>query len=386
MRSIALLLCLVLLTGCARSPVETTPETIPETSITSAPATAPETSHATEETSLPPDPVGELLSAMTIQERVGQLFLIRCDADTVLRDIGAYHPGGILFFGQDFESQTPVLFRQTVADYQAAASVPMLLAVDEEGGTVTRISQFPAFRDSRFPSPRTAYSRGGMEGALDNEEDICRFLSDLGLNVNLGPVCDISTSPEAFMYRRSLGQDAETTAVFASGTVGLMRRYQIGSVLKHFPGYGNNSDTHTGIAVDDRSLDTLEGTDLRPFAAGIEAGCGAILVSHTIVNALDAELPASLSPAVHSYLREVMGFDGVILTDDLYMEAITDAYGAGEAAVMAVQAGNDLLCATDYGIQYEAVLAAALDGRIDYDSLNASVRRVLEWKMELGLL
>lgn len=158
MRSITLLLCLVLLTGCARSPVETTPETIPETSITSAPATAPETSHATEETT--PDPVGELLSAMTIQERVGQLFLIRCDADTVLQDIGAYHPGGILFFGQDFESQTPALFRQTVADYQAAASVPMLLAVDEEGGTVTRISNHRAFRSQTFSSPRMLYSQG----------------------------------------------------------------------------------------------------------------------------------------------------------------------------------------------------------------------------------
>ncbi len=109
-------------------------------------------------------------------------------------------------------------------------------------------------------------------------------------------------------------------------------------------------------------------------------------MSHTIVECLDAELPASLSPAVHRYLRENMGYDGVILTDDLVMQAITDRYGAGEAAVMAVLAGNDLLCSTDLAVQYEAVLAAVLDGRIGTDTLDKAVYRVLKWKMDLNLL
>jgi beta-N-acetylhexosaminidase len=161
---------------------------------------------------------------------------------------------------------------------------------------------------------------------------------------------------------------------------------KIGSCLKHFPGYGNNADTHTGIAVDSRSLAELESKDLIPFAAGIRAGADAILVSHTIVEALDPDLPASLSPAVHNYLRNTMGFEGVILTDDLVMQAITDVYGAGEAAVLAVLAGNDLLCSSEYTVQYEAVLAAVLEGRIDIDTLNNAVRRVLQWKIDLGLL
>jgi len=168
--------------------------------------------------------------------------------------------------------------------------------------------------------------------------------------------------------------------------VTLMDSYSLGSCLKHFPGYGNNTDTHTGIAVDSRSLEELESHDLLPFAAGIQAGCDAILVSHTIVEALDPSSPASLSPAVHDYLRNTMGFTGVIITDDLVMQAITDAYGAGEAAVLAVLAGNDLLCSTEYAVQYEAVLAAVLDGRIDIDTLNNAVRNVLEWKIELGLI
>ena len=109
-------------------------------------------------------------------------------------------------------------------------------------------------------------------------------------------------------------------------------------------------------------------------------------MSHTILECFDPEMPASLSPAVHRYLRETMGFTGVIVTDDLVMQAITDTYGVGEAAVLAVLAGNDLLCSTEYVIQYEAVLAAVLDGRIDIDTLNTAVRRVLQWKMDLDLL
>ena len=126
--------------------------------------------------------------------------------------------------------------------------------------------------------------------------------------------------------------------------------------------------------------------DLVPFYMGIEAGASAIMVSHVIVEALDSTRPATLSPAVHQYLREKMGFKGVIITDDLVMEAITDLYGAGEAAVLAVLAGNDILCATDYQVQYSAVLAALESGRISRAQLEQSVARILQWKYDLGLI
>ena len=382
MKRISIFLILLLLTGCAAPSVE--PTSAPSTAEVFETSPAETTVPAT--TAAPPDPIQELLDSMTIEQRVGQLFLARCNAQSALQDIQDYHLGGFVLFGEDFESQTPTSLRKTLTGYQDAAEIPLLLAVDEEGGTVTRISRYPAFRSQRFPSPREAFADGGLTQALSNEEDICQLLQSLGINVNLGPVCDISADPSAFMYQRSLGQDAETTGDFVAGTVRLMNAYSIGSVLKHFPGYGNNADTHTGLAVDSRSLKELESSDLLPFAAGMEAGCGAVLVSHNIVQAMDAEYPASLSPAVHQYLRNTMGFDGVIMTDDLVMEAITDRYGAAEAAVLAVQAGNDLLCSTDYAEQYAAVLSAVLDGRIDFDVLNASVTRVLKWKQTLGLL
>lgn len=384
MRLFPIFLCCLLLTGCASQSVPaavTLPsltETIPESAAT-APA-------ATEQETIPVDPVRQMISDMSLEQRVGQLFLARCSADTAVEDVQKYHLGGLVLFGDDFEGQTPDSMRQAIAAYQEAAEKPLLIAVDEEGGDVTRISRFPAFRDRRFCSLRKCYDRGGLEAVLTEEDEKCRLLSDLGINVNLGPVCDITTDADAFMYSRSLGQDSQTTADIAASIVNLMGAFRVGSVLKHFPGYGNNTDTHTGIAVDSRSLSELEAQDFIPFAAGIQAGCGAVMVGHIIAEAFDPELPASLSPAVHRYLREDLGFSGVIMTDDLVMQAITDQYGAGEAAVMAVLAGNDLLCSTEYAVQYEAVLQAVLDGRIDIDVLNRAVRNVLEWKISLGLL
>ena len=389
MKFFPVFLCCLLLAGCASGPVPvsaatpTLPETLPTETVPADVPTVPEPLSAVP---APVDPVRQMISDMSLEQRVGQLFLARCNADTAPADIRQYHLGGLVLFGSDFENQTPNSMRQTIAAYQNSAEKPLLIAVDEEGGDVTRISQFPAFRDRRFSSLRKRYDQGGLEGVLAEEEEKCRLLSDLGINVNLGPVCDITTEPEAFMYSRSLGQDAQKTAEVTASTVNLMNAFSIGSVLKHFPGYGNNVDTHTGIAVETRALSELEERDLVPFTAGIQAGCGAVMVGHIIVEALDRELPASLSPAVHRYLREELGFSGVIMTDDLVMQAITDQYGAGEAAVMAVLAGNDLLCSTEYAVQYQAVLQAVLDGRIDIDVLNSALRNVLEWKISLGLL
>lgn len=389
MKFFPVFLCCLLLAGCASGsvPVSAATPTLPETLPTeTVPADVPTDPEPLSAVPAPVDPVRQMISDMSLEQRVGQLFLARCNADTAAADIRQYHLGGLVLFGSDFENQTPNSMRQTIAAYQNSAEKPLLMAVDEEGGDVTRISQFPAFRDRRFSSLRKRYDQGGLEGVLAEEEEKCRLLSDLGINVNLGPVCDITTEPEAFMYSRSLGQDAQKTAEVTASTVNLMNAFSIGSVLKHFPGYGNNVDTHTGIAVDTRALSELEERDLVPFTAGIQAGCGAVMVGHIIVEALDRELPASLSPAVHRYLREELGFSGVIMTDDLVMQAITDQYGAGEAAVMAVLAGNDLLCSTEYAVQYQAVLQAVLDGRIDIDVLNSALRNVLEWKISLGLL
>lgn len=389
MKYIAILLVLgLLLSGCAAAPAQsptsepTAPPTIAPTETAPAADTDVEAFAPTEAPSMPE----LLLSQMTTEEKVGQLFFVRCQKETAVQDLETYQFGGYVLFGADFEDETPDSIRKTLSAYQEASTTPLLIAVDEEGGTVTRVSRYAAFRESPFPAPRWLYAEGGLEAVLQAEAEKSGFLRDLGINVNLAPVCDITTDEDAFMYDRSLGQDPQTTADVISAMVTVMTANQMGSVLKHFPGYGNNTDTHTAMAADSRSLEELETADLLPFAAGIDAGCGAILVSHTIVEALDPEMPATLSEKVHQYLREEMGFNGVIITDDLYMQAITDAYGAEEAAVLAVLAGNDLLCCREYEIQYPAVLEAVQSGRISQEILDCAVLRILRWKEALGLL
>lgn len=372
-------LCLMLaalLCGCgAEQP------TFEQTVVETETETVPETTEYRE-----PDPVEALLASMGPEEKVGQLFLARCPEENAAVLAEQYHLGGYILFGRDFEDQTPDGIRQTIADWQEIAKIPMLVAVDEEGGTVCRVSSHPAFRPEPFPSPRSLYNQGGLElvGSLESEK--AYLLRYLGINVNMGPVCDITTEPGNFMYQRSLGQSPEITGQFAADTVKRMAEYNVGSVLKHFPGYGSNADTHTDVIEDKRSLEQLEAADLVPFAAGIRAGCGAVLMSHNIVYALDPELPASLSPSVHGYLRYTMGFDGVIITDDLSMAAITELYGTEEAAVLAVLAGNNLLCTTDFTTQYNAVLAAVEDGRIPVETLDKAVTHVLKWKQQLKLI
>ena len=377
----------LLLCGCSVQPM---PKASSRATLPPEPSaqvtTQPPTQVPTQAPTLPPDPVDLLLSGLTTEEKVGQLFLARCRKETAAEDIAQYHLGGLVLFDRDTEDETPESLRQTLERYQKAATIPLLIAVDEEGGSVVRISDKPAFRDAPFSSPRSLYEGGGMEALRTAEAEKDALLSDLGINVNLAPVCDITTDPAAFLYDRSLGQSPELTCQWVQIAVEEGQTYGIGCVLKHFPGYGNNADTHVGIAIENRSLEELEAQDLLPFAAGMEAGCGAVMVSHIQVTALDAEYPASLSPAVHRYVRETMGYNGVLVTDDLVMDAISVPYGVGEAAVLAVLAGNDLLISSDFPEQYAAVLEAIREGRISEEQIDNAVRRILLWKQSLGLL
>jgi len=388
MKRFCLFLCIcILFSGCADTSIHeptTQAEITPTTTVVpSASTSITQTPQAT--TAQPVDPLQQLLDSMTLEERVGQLFLVAPPENPVTA-ISNYHLGGYILFDSDFNGKTPDSVSQSIAAYQKASSIPMLIAVDEEGGSVCRVSTYPAFRPSRFPSPRKLFSEGGLDLLLETEGEKSELLHNLGINVNMAPVCDITTDPDAFMYSRSLGQSSEITAQSIASVVETMDTYHVGSVLKHFPGYGNNTDTHVAMAVDTRTLEELEESDLVPFQAGIDAGCGAVLVSHTIVNAIDADHPATLSPAVHDYLRNKMGFDGVIMTDDLEMDAISDHYGQGEAAVLAILAGNDIICSWTYETQHAAVLDAVKEGRISIEQLNAAVLRVLRWKQQLGLL
>ena len=326
------------------------------------------------------------LAAMTLEEKVGQMFLARCPETDAAEQASQYALGVYILFGRDFQDKTREQAAADIAALQAAVKTPLLIAVDEEGGTVNRVSRYKAFRSVPFKSPRALYDEGGFDLIQTDTADKCRLLSSLGINVNMAPVADVTLDTSAFMYQRSFGRSAELTAQYVRNVVSVMEAEGMGSVLKHFPGYGDVGDSHTAMTFDDRPLETFESADLQPFREGIACGADAVLVCHNVVQAMDAENPASLSPAVHTLLREELGFDGVIVTDDLYMDAIRQFTSAPEAAVLAVEAGNDLICCTEFEQQVPAVVEAVRSGRISESRIDDSVLRILLWKIDLGIL
>ena len=353
-------------------------------------AEEPEGSDAAGEQAEEPDPIAaraqELLDGMTLEEKVGQMFIARCPETDAAQLAADYHLGGYILFGRDFKDKTAEQVTADIQSCQDAAEIPLLIAVDEEGGTVNRVSSNPNLRSSPFRSPQSLYSEGGLELVRSDAQEKCRLLESLGININFAPVCDVSQDPADFIYDRTLGRDAQETSQYVAAVVETMAEEGMGSVLKHFPGYGNNTDTHTGVAYDDRPYDTFLTSDFLPFQAGIAAGADMVLVSHNIVSAMDEASPASLSPEVHRVLREDLGFTGVIVTDDLVMDGVRDFAGDDEAAVLAVQAGNDLICCTDFQTQVPAVLAAVESGEITGEQIDAAVLRVLTMKLRLGIL
>ncbi len=357
----------------------------------SASSQSPEEQHRQEQEALEEarqQRIWDLISSMTLEEKVGQLFFVRCPADSAAEDVSTYHLGGYILFGRDTKDRTANELIQTIQHYQDAAAIPLLMGVDEEGGTVVRVSSNPHLRSEKFASPQRLYALGGMDRILADTREKNVLLRALGFNVNLAPVADVSTDPGDFIYDRAFGQDAAATSDYVSAVTGQMRADGMGSVLKHFPGYGDNADTHTGIAVDDRPYEDFVNSDFLPFLAGMAAGgdTAAVLVSHNIVECMDPDLPASLSPQVHRILRQDLGFDGVVMTDDLAMDAVGAYAGDGAVAVMALQAGNDMVVTTDYRSQIPKVLEAVENGSLEEAAIDAACRRVLRWKQALGLL
>lgn len=329
----------------------------------------------------------EVMEKMTLEEKVGQLFLVRYDAWSAKEQIKNYYPGGYVLFAKDFEDHTKATIKNELDSNQKLSKIPLTFAVDEEGGYVTRVSRFSQFRSEKFQSNQYYYNLGGYEKLKEIEEEKAKLLLSLGLNMNLAPVADVSTNVNDFIHIRTFGKDATETSTFISNMVTYAKDSGISSCLKHFPGYGNNVDTHTGSAYDKRSYETFTSSDYLPFISGIKAGVPSIMVSHNVMESVDSTYPASLSKKVITgELRDKLNFSGIVITDDLAMSAVKSYVTEGSAAVLAINAGNDMIITSDFETMFKEVLKAVNSGIIEQETINNAVRRIIAWKHAYGLM
>lgn len=339
-----------------------------------------------------PDPIGDKIAAMTTEELVGQLLVAGIegrspgeDARQVIEELGV---GGIILFGRNVEApgQLVELTNGLKELNREAENIPLFLCVDEEGGMVSRMP--PEVGD--LPGAFDYMTAGGDPYALG--QCLGAECAAFGCNVDFAPVLDVWSNPNnAVIGRRSFGTEAQTVADSAPRTAQGIADSGVIPVGKHFPGHGDTeTDSHVGLPVVNKSLTQLEELELIPFRRAVSQGLPAVMAAHILMTQIDPLLPASLSPAVvDGLLREELGFDGVVFTDDLTMGAITENWDMPEAAVLAVQAGCDmaLVC---HGLDnvkaaYYGILFAVEDGTLSRERLEESVRRILTLKEAYGV-
>lgn len=381
--SVLMLSAIVALAACGGSDTQnSTGSDAKETTETSS---KKEQTNNTDEKSSVETKVDKLMEKMTLEEKVGQLFLARVPEQNQIADIENYHLGGYLLFDRDMEGKGQSELKQTIASYQSASKTPMFIASDEEGGTVSRLSRNQIVTPA-FASPQAIYQKDGWDGITKDIERKAQIFKELGIQLGMFPDADVSTDPQSFIYDRTIGMDAEGTSKYVSLSVEEMKKQKIGSTLKHFPGYGNNRDSHVEIVTDDRPIDELRKNDFVPFEAGIKAGADSIMVSHNIIQAIDGNRPASISKPVHDTIRNELGFKGVIMTDDMDMAGLADFISQDEAGLQALQAGNDLVLSSSYSTQIPYILDAIKKGEYSEQQLDQSLERLLTWKAELGVI
>lgn len=320
---------------------------------------------------------------MTLDEKIGQLLLVHLPDKDAVETLKKYKFGGYIFFEKDFKDKTEQEVIEEIKNLQNASKIPLLIAVDEEGGSVVRISSNENLVKSRFKSPMELYQTGGFDLIKQDTIEKSRILNNLGINLNLAPVVDICTNQEDYIYKRTLGEGTKLTSEYAKIVINASKDTGVSYALKHFPGYGNNQDTHKQSSTDNRTYEDICTYDLPPFISGIEVGAEAVLISHNIVTSIDKDNPATFSKNIHDLLINELKFTGIIITDDLAMKAVSDD---SEGTVKAILAGNDLIITKDYIHSIESVKRALEDGRIDVSTIDKLASRIIAWKYYKGMI
>ena len=354
--------------------------------------------------------VEKTLASMSLEQRVGQLFFLRPEAlvdtmtDELLRDV--YHhavteldapmselfcdfpAGGFCFFGHNISDP-----EQTLRFTRALHALPgnPIICVDEEGGRVARIGNNRNFSLNRFPPMGELAQSGLPQNARFAGAYMGAYLRYYGFDVDMGPVADVNTNPDNIVIgSRAFSHNPAEAAEWVRGFVEGLRHEGVAACLKHFPGHGDTQgDSHTGLPYTGKTWEEMSACEMITFRAGIAAGAELIMTAHIAApEVTGSDLPATLSPAILTErLRKEMGFEGVIMSDALEMAAIRQQYEPGEACILTVLAGSDIIMLPlSYRDSFRAVVDAVRQGRITEQRLEESVRRILRLKYRLGRL
>ncbi|KOR89841.1 beta-N-acetylhexosaminidase [Paenibacillus solani] len=334
--------------------------------------------------------VTELMSSMTVQEKIGQLVLVGIEGtamdDTSLKLIKDYHVGGFIFFKDNITStqQSVKLFNE-LKHANAANPVPLWLSIDEEGGRVTR-----------FPEEYVKLPSSGKVGGYKNQELtkrvgglIAEKVSGLGLNMVFAPVLDINSNPNnPVIGDRSFGTNADAVSEQGIASMKGIQENGVVPVVKHFPGHGDTSvDSHLGLPVVEHDLKRLHELELVPFQQAINEGADVVMVAHLLMKSIDPDTPSSYSkPVINDLLRDEMGFKGVVITDDMTMGAVSGNTDVGEASVKSILAGSNIvLIGHEYDMEIgviQALTDAVEEGVISEEMLNDRVKTTLLLKQK----
>lgn len=343
--------------------------------------------------------VSDALSKMTLKEKIGQMFIVCTDSldfdaetevsEKMRQKLEEYKPGGVIFFSYNLKDREQT--KKMISDIQETEEIPLFISVDEEGGTVARIANSKNMQTTKFPPMADIGATGDSKNAYNVGKTIGKEIKELGFNLDFAPVADINTNTEnTEIGNRSFGSDTKLVSEMVSQEVKGLQSQGVSSTLKHFPGQGQcGEDTHKGYVDLNATIDRLRDVEFQPFESGISAGADMVMMSHVAVSQITGkETPASLTKLmVNDILREELQFDNIIITDAMNMKVITKFYDADQAAVMAIEAGNDMILMPDNFEQaYEGVLDAVKDGTLSESQIDESVSRILAVKIKRGIL
>lgn len=383
------------------------PSTPPESST--PPSPEPTTLPTQPAETKPADPFCELVSTMTLREKVGQLFIIRPDAldfslsQEVISDpksagataltaamtaaLAEYPVGGFVMFSKNITD--PEQITAFNAALESACSITPFLAVDEEGGLVARLANSSAFDLPTYRNAATVGATGDISQAFSMGTTIGTYLKEYGFNLDFAPVADVNTNPDnPIIGTRAFSSDATVAASMSDAMADGLNSQNVIAVFKHFPGHGDtNEDSHTGIAISYKTEAEMMECEWLPFLNADNSDF--IMVGHIAVPSITGDLtPATLSSqVVTDILKGTLGFEGLVITDSLEMDAVADDYTSGDAALAALRAGCDvLLMPENLQKTFDAIVDAVETGSFSLSDLDSRVTRILRFKAAYGLL